>query len=61
MYEEMGELGQFEAKISLLKGLPYGIQHVLTMFVANLAPIMMICAEGHLFRIYFTSSARSSL
>ena len=61
MYEEMGELGQFEAKISLLKGLPYGIQHVLTMFVANLAPIMMICAAAGFTEVQTTMLIQNAL
>ncbi len=61
MYEEMGELGQFEAKISLLKGLPYGIQHVLTMFVANLAPIALICAAAGFNEIQTTMLIQNAL
>ena len=44
--EDLGELAVFEGKISLAKGLPYGLQHVLTMFVANLAPIALICSAA---------------
>ena len=57
----MGELGQFEAKISLLKGLPYGIQHVLTMFVANLAPIALICSASGFNEIQTTTLIQNAL
>ena len=36
------QLQTFEAKVPWAKALPYGIQHVLAMFVANLAPMSMI-------------------
>ncbi len=39
-------LGDFHAKIPVLAGLPYGIQHVLAMFVANLAPIFIVAAAA---------------
>ena len=41
-------LGDFDAKIPVLAGLPYGIQHVLAMFVANLAPIFIVAAAAGL-------------
>lgn len=39
-------LQDFDAKIPLLSAFPYGIQHVLAMFVANLAPIAIIAAAA---------------
>lgn len=39
-------LGDFYAKISLAQGFPYGLQHVLAMFVANLAPISIVAAAA---------------
>ncbi len=39
-------LADFHGKVSLAKALPYGIQHVLAMFVANLAPIAIISAAA---------------
>ena len=39
-------LADFEGKVSVAKALPYGIQHVLAMFVANLAPIAIIAAAA---------------
>lgn len=39
-------LADFNAPISPLAAVPYGLQHVLTMFAANLAPMMLICAAA---------------
>lgn len=39
-------LMDFTGKMSFLKGLPYGLQHVLAMFVANLAPIFIVTSAG---------------
>ena len=61
MNEEVGDLGRWDAKISLVKGLPYGIQHVLTMFVANLAPIMLICAAAGFTEIQTTALVQNAL
>ena len=33
---------QFDGKISLQKAVPFGLQHVLAMFVANIAPILIV-------------------
>ena len=33
---------QFDGKISLKKAAPFGLQHVLAMFVANIAPILIV-------------------
>lgn len=41
-------LSSLDAKIPLLPAFPYGIQHVLAMFVANLAPIAIIAAAAGL-------------
>ncbi|MCC6109300.1 MAG: purine permease [Denitrobacterium sp.] len=39
-------LSTFGAPISIARAIPYGIQHVLAMFVANLAPITILCAAA---------------
>ena len=36
----------FEGDMSLAQAIPLGLQHVLAMFVANLAPIAIICAAA---------------
>lgn len=41
-------LSSLDADISLVRGFPYGLQHVLAMFVANLAPIAIIAAAAGL-------------
>ena len=45
----MQEIYELDGKINPLKGLPFGLQHVLAMFVANITPIMIIagaCGVG---------------
>ena len=44
--EVQKNLQEFDGKISIARALPYGIQHVLAMFVANLAPIAIIAAAA---------------
>ena len=47
--ETMQEIYELDGKINPLKGLPFGLQHVLAMFVANITPIMIIagaCGVG---------------
>ncbi len=39
-------LRDFKAKIPIAQGFPYGLQHVLAMFVANLAPISIVAAAA---------------
>lgn len=38
-------LTQLDGKIPILKAIPFGIQHVLTMFVGNLAPIIVVSSQ----------------
>ena len=33
---------RFDGEISLQKAVPFGLQHVLAMFVANIAPILIV-------------------
>lgn len=40
------DLQTLDAKIPWVAGVPYGIQHVLAMFVANLAPIAIVAAAS---------------
>ncbi len=39
---------QLEGRVPLLKAVPFGLQHILAMFVANLTPITIIAAAGGL-------------
>lgn len=36
------DLKSFDAKIPFWKGIPFGLQHVMAMFVANLTPLILI-------------------
>ena len=35
-----------DGQVLLLKSIPFGLQHVLAMFVANIAPIMIVAGIG---------------
>lgn len=39
---------QLDGRVPLLKAIPFGIQHILAMFVANLTPITIIAVAGGL-------------
>ncbi|NPD32527.1 purine permease [Eggerthellaceae bacterium zg-997] len=39
-------LASFDARIPFARAVPYGLQHVLAMFVANLAPIAIVCSAA---------------
>ena len=39
---------QLDGRVPVLKAIPFGLQHVLAMFVSNLAPITIIAAAGGL-------------
>ena len=39
---------KLDGKVPIVKAIPFGIQHVLAMFVANLTPIILIAAKGGL-------------
>ena len=34
---------QLNGRVPLIKAIPFGLQHVLAMFVANLAPVLIVC------------------
>lgn len=38
----------FHGKISAGKAIPFGLQHVLAMFVANIAPILIVTGVVHM-------------
>ncbi|WP_307982227.1 nucleobase:cation symporter-2 family protein [uncultured Senegalimassilia sp.] len=42
------ELLKLDGDVPLIRSVPYGIQHILAMFVANLAPIMIIAGAAGL-------------
>ena len=45
---DINNIYQLEGKVPLLKAIPFGLQHILAMFVANLTPITIIAAAGGL-------------
>lgn len=42
MSKEEDAIYQLDGKISLTKAFPFGLQHILAMFVANIAPILIV-------------------
>jgi len=42
MKEESGGIFQLDGRVPLLQAIPFGLQHVLAMFVSNIAPILII-------------------
>ena len=40
----MDGLYSFDGKVNVIKALPFGLQHILAMFVANITPIMIFCS-----------------
>lgn len=45
-YTKQKELNKVDGKITIAQAFPYGVQHVLAMFVANLAPIAILAAAA---------------
>ena len=37
---------KFEGKLPLKQAIPLGLQHVLAMFVSNLAPVLIVCSAA---------------
>ena len=44
----VGNIYRLDGRVPLLKAIPFGLQHVLAMFVANLTPITIVAAAGGL-------------
>ena len=44
----MENIYRLDGKVPLLKAIPFGLQHILAMFVANLTPLAIIAAAGGL-------------
>ena len=51
----MENIYTLDGKVPLLKSIPFGLQHVLAMFVANIAPIMIVTGASGL-RVQETAS-----
>ena len=43
---------ELDGRVPIAKAIPFGLQHVLAMFVSNLAPISIIAAAGGLSHIF---------
>lgn len=41
-----GSIYRLDGRVSLKKAIPFGLQHVLAMFVANLAPVIIVCSAA---------------
>ena len=41
-------LSSLDAPVSFWKGIPFGLQHVMAMFVANLAPIFLVASAANM-------------
>ena len=39
---EKGSLYELDGKVPLAQAVPFGLQHVLSMFVANITPIIIL-------------------
>ena len=44
----MEALTSLNAPVSFWKGIPFGLQHVMAMFVANLAPIFIVTSAAQM-------------
>ena len=44
----MDNIYSLDGRVPLLKSIPFGLQHVLAMFVANIAPIMIVTGASGL-------------
>ena len=44
----MENLYKLDGKVPILKAIPFGLQHILAMFVANLSPITLIGLASNL-------------
>ena len=44
----MENIYSLDGRVPLLKSVPFGLQHVLAMFVANIAPIMIVTGASGL-------------
>ena len=42
----MENIYKLDGRVPLKKAIPFGLQHVLAMFVANLAPVLIVCSAA---------------
>lgn len=48
MKNDINNIYQIDGKVPLLKAVPFGLQHILAMFVANIAPILIVAGASGL-------------
>ncbi|MCM1175395.1 MAG: purine permease [Blautia sp.] len=48
MKNELNAIYQIDGKVPVLKAIPFGLQHILAMFVANIAPIIIVAGASGL-------------
>ncbi|MDE7341642.1 MAG: purine permease [Lachnospiraceae bacterium] len=48
MKNELNNIYQIDGKVPVLKAVPFGLQHILAMFVANIAPIIIVAGASGL-------------
>lgn len=48
MNADVSNIYQLEGRVPVIKAIPFGLQHILAMFVSNLTPITIIAAAGGL-------------
>lgn len=48
MKNDISNIYQIDGKVPLLKAAPFGLQHILAMFVANIAPILIVAGTSGL-------------
>ena len=46
--KDIQHIYQLDGKVPLVKAIPFGLQHVLVMFVANIAPIIIVAGASGL-------------
>ena len=56
MNADVSNIYQLEGRVPVMKAIPFGLQHILAMFVSNLTPITIIAAAGGL-RLHMTQVA----
>lgn len=48
MKSEMGNIYRMDGKVPAAKAIPFGLQHILAMFVANIAPVIIVAGASGL-------------
>lgn len=58
---DMQNIYQLDGKVPLAKAIPFGLQHILAMFVANIAPILIVAGTCGLDNQQTTSLVQSAM